>query len=159
MIILGIDPGYERLGVAILENGKTKKPNVVFSECFKTSSKEEHAERLFQIQTELERVIKKYKPTRLGIETLFFNSNQKSATKVSEARGVILATAKKFGLEIKELSPLQVKVGVTGYGKSDKVAVIKMIPLLVDFDSIDKKKNSAMLDDEYDAIAVGFTAS
>lgn len=151
MKVLGIDPGYERLGIAVLE--KENKPKVLYSNCFKTNSKDEYADRLFQIQKELEVVIKKHKPTRLGIESLFFNTNQKTAVKVAESRGVILATAKKFGLEIKELTPLQVKVAVTGYGRSDKRAVIKMIPQLVELN-----KKSTMLDDEYDAIAVGITA-
>lgn len=154
MIILGVDPGYERLGIAILEKGTlSNKPKVVYSTCFKTSKEDEHAERLLKIQKELESLIKKYKPVRLGIESLFFNTNQKTVVKVAEARGVILSTAKKFNLEIIELTPLQIKVAVTGYGRSDKKSVIKMIPSLVE---LQKKEN--MLDDEYDAIAIAITA-
>jgi len=146
MRILGIDPGYERLGIAILE--KDKKYKVIFSECFKTSSKDKHAQRLSEIQTEIERVIKKYKPNKIGVETLFFNKNIKTAIKVAEARGIILSAAYKNKLKIFELSPQQIKIAVTGYGKSDKKAVAKMIPLLVDIN-----KNGVMLDDELDAIA------
>jgi crossover junction endodeoxyribonuclease RuvC len=169
MKILGIDPGYERLGVSIIEKQKIGKPKLLFSECFKTSAKDEHSLRLSQILLEIEEVIKKYKPTHLGIETLFFNANVKTAMKVAESRGVVLATAKKEGLEICELSPQAIKIAVTGYGNSDKKAVMKMIPLLIDIpDSTSSvvanpaysssgvaKKNSVMLDDEYDAIAVG----
>jgi crossover junction endodeoxyribonuclease RuvC len=148
MKILGIDPGYERLGIAIIEKESSKKNKLIFSETFKTSSKDSNAERLFQIQTEIERVIKKYKPERLGIETLFFNKNVKTAIKVAEARGIILALAQKNKLKIFELSPQQIKIAVTGYGKSDKTAISKMVSLL-----IETNKNSTMLDDEYDAIA------
>jgi crossover junction endodeoxyribonuclease RuvC len=150
MKILGIDPGYERLGIAVIEktNHKSQNPKLVFSETFKTSAKDSNAERLFQIQTEVERVIKKYKPERLGIETLFFNKNVKTAIKVAEARGIILAIAQKNKLKIFELSPQQIKIAVTGYGKSDKSAIAKMVSLL-----IETNKNSTMLDDEYDAIA------
>jgi crossover junction endodeoxyribonuclease RuvC len=151
MKILGIDPGYERLGIAILEkpNPKSQIPKLVFCECFKTSAKDEHADRLSQIQKELEGVIKKYKPSRLGIETLFFNKNVKTGIKVAEARGVVLAVAKSNGLEIKEVAPQTVKVAVTGYGKSDKEAVAKMIPLLVQMEN----GVEPTIDDEFDAVA------
>ncbi len=156
MIVLGIDPGYERLGISVIEKTPssaslgTSKPKLVFSECFKTSPKDEHAERLSQIHIEIERILNKYKPSHLGIETLFFNANVKTAMKVAESRGVILALAKKHGLTVVELSPQEIKIAVTGYGNSDKKAVIKMIPLLIDLN-----KKSIMLDDEYDAIGVG----
>lgn len=143
MKILGIDPGYERLGIAVIE-GK----EVLFSECFKTPTKDEHSKRLFEISEEVEKVIKKYKPEKIGIETLFFNKNIKTAIKVAEARGIILSLAHKHNLKIFEVSPQQIKIAVTGYGKSDKKAVGKMVPLLVNIKNIDEK-----IDDELDAIA------
>ncbi len=163
MKILGIDPGYERLGIAILEKSKKGKAcpvmakpfygarnkiELIFSETFKTSAKDSHPERLFQIQKEVERVIKKHKPERLGIETLFFNKNVKTAIRVAEARGIILAIAKKYGLEIREISPQQIKIAVTGYGNANKDSIIKMVSLLINF-----KNNKIKLDDEFDAIA------
>src|ERR1019366_2158766 len=79
MKILGIDPGFERLGVAILEKNKgDKKEKVLFSECFKTSAKLEFSERLSLIGKEVDRVIKKFKPEMLSIETLFLTTNQKT---------------------------------------------------------------------------------
>ena len=45
--ILGIDPGFERLGIAVLEKSqKDRKEKIIFSECFKTSSKLDFSERL-----------------------------------------------------------------------------------------------------------------
>ena len=154
MIILGIDPGYERLGISIIESGP--KPRLVFSETFKTSIKDEHSQRLSEIHKEIEKVIKKYKPKRLGIETLFFNKNVKTAIKVAEARGIILALSKKNGLEIREISPQQIKVAVTGYGNSDKKAIKKMVSVLIELPK-NKKGNSVKLDDEIDAIAAGLS--
>src|SRR3989338_7801095 len=86
MKIIAIDPGYGRLGIAILEN--TERPIVVFSCCFKTSATLPHQERLAAIGEKIKKVIKKYQPKELGIEKLFFNINQKTALKVAEARGV-----------------------------------------------------------------------
>ena len=151
MKILGIDPGYERLGIAILE--KKEKEVLVFSECFKTSTKLEFSERLFLIGKRLEEIIKKYKPDILSIETLFFTTNQKTAMRVAETRGLIIYLAKKFNLEIFEITPLQVKIATTGYGKATKDQVMKMIKMLI---KIDKSKKS---DDELDAIAIALTAS
>jgi len=152
MKILGIDPGYERLGIAVIEKSDKltvkSKEKLLFSETFKTLRTDEHPVRLAQIHKEIEKILKKYKPNRLGIETLFFNKNVKTAIKVSEVRGIILALAEKNNLKIFEMSPQQIKIAVTGYGNSDKTAIAKMIPLLIEI-----KKNSTILDDEFDAIS------
>lgn len=153
MRILGIDPGYERLGIAVIEKNKgDKKEKVIFSECFKTSSKLDFTERLLLIGEEVSSVIKKYKPKVLSIETLFLTTNQKTVMKVAEARGVIMYIAKKNDLKIFEATPLQIKVATTGYGKADKGQIIKMVQMLVDID------NSKKSDDELDAIAIALTA-
>jgi crossover junction endodeoxyribonuclease RuvC len=150
MKIIAIDPGYERVGIAILEK-ETRKENLLFSECFKTSTTEKHEDRLRLIGEEVEKIIKKYKPEAMGIETLFFKTNAKTAMKVSEARGVIMYEAAKNRLDILEFSPLQIKVAVTGYGKSDKDQVTEMVKRLI------KISAPIKYDDEYDAIAVGLT--
>jgi len=152
MKILGIDPGFERVGIAVLEKNKTsKKEIVIYSECFKTSAKLEFAERLNLIGSEIEKIIKKYKPDCLAIEKLYFTTNQKTVMQVSEARGVIIYESKKNNLKIFEYTPAEIKVATTGYGKADKNMVMGMIPKLI---IMDKKTNS---DDELDAVAVAIT--
>ena len=154
MIILGVDPGFERLGIAVLEKEKGgKKEKVIFSECFKTSSKIEFSSRLCLIGKEVKKIIKKYKPEVLSIETLFLNTNQKTVMQVAETRGVVLYEAKKAGLDIFEASPPQIKIATTGYGRADKKQIIKMVKLLVDI------KSDTNSDDELDAIAIALTAS
>jgi crossover junction endodeoxyribonuclease RuvC len=151
--ILGIDPGYERLGIAVLEKNKgDKKEKVLFSECFKTSAKLDFNERLFLIGGEVKNVIKKYNPEILSIETLFLTTNQKTVMHVAEARGVVIYEAAKAGLKIFEASPPQIKIATTGYGKANKGQIIKMVKILVE---IEKNKTS---DDELDAIAIALTA-
>jgi crossover junction endodeoxyribonuclease RuvC len=152
MKILGIDPGYERIGIAVVEKNKGEKENLIYSECFKTSAKIPFTERLKLIGEKIQKIIKEHKPEVLGIETLFFTTNQKTAILVSEARGVILYEAIKNNLEIFEVSPLQIKVAVTGYGKADKKDVLKMVKLLI---KVPEGKNS---DDELDAIAIALTS-
>ena len=151
MRVLAIDPGYERLGVAVLDKQKQgeKKPTLIYSTCIQTSAKDIHSKRLADIHTQIESILKEYSPTNLGIETLFFSKNVKTAIKVAESRGIILALAHLYNLKITELSPQAIKVAVTGHGASDKKAVIKMVPLLIEI------KNHIKFDDEYDAIATG----
>jgi len=155
MRILAIDPGYERLGIAILEKLTEVKPRsgevLVFSECFKTSAKEAHHVRLGQIHDHIEKIVETYRPDALSIETLFFENNAKTAMKVSEARGIVIGLCASLGLSVVEFSPLQIKAAVTGNGRSDKTSMIKMIPLLL---KIDKEIKH---DDEFDAIACGLT--
>ena len=151
--ILGIDPGYERLGIAILEkNKKGDKETVIFSECFKTPAKLEFYERLNLIGKEVKKIIKEYKPEVLAIETLFLNTNQKTVMRVAEVRGVVIYEGAEAGLQIFESSPPQIKMATTGYGRANKEQIMKMIKILV---KIDNTKTS---DDELDAIAIALTA-
>lgn len=146
MRILGIDPGYDRVGIAIIENNI-----LIHSECFSTSSKEEFSRRLEGIGKRIAEIIKEYSPEVLAIESLFITKNHKTAMKVAEARGVIIYEASLKNLEILEYSPPKIKLAVTGHGGSDKNQIIKMIPLLL------KIQSKKALDDEYDAIAVALT--
>jgi len=146
MKILGIDPGYGRVGIAVIENGI-----LLHSECFDTSSKEEFHTRLKNIGQKINNIITEFRPDIMAIESLFVTKNQKTAMKVAEARGVISYEATLRNIPIHEYSPPQIKVAVTGHGRSDKNQIIKMIPMLI---KIGAKK---ALDDEYDAIAVALT--
>jgi crossover junction endodeoxyribonuclease RuvC len=156
MRILGVDPGYERLGIAVLERTPEARPQgkekVLFSECFKTSAKLNFSERLFLIGEEVKKIIDKYKPEVLSIETLFLNTNHKTVMKVAEARGVVIYEATCAGLKVFEASPPQIKIATTGYGRANKEQIIKMVKILVD---VEKSKTS---DDELDAIAIALTA-
>src|SRR3989344_6614459 len=126
MIILGIDPGFERLGIAILEKNKgEKKEKIIFSECFKTSSKLDFSERLHLIGERVKKIIKKYMPEILAIETLFLNTNQKTVMHVAEVLGVIIYEAMNAGLKVLEASPPQIKIATTGYGRANKEQMMK----------------------------------
>lgn len=151
MRILAIDPGFERVGVAVIEKIEKQKDVLLYSDCFKTKKENLFHERLSQIGEEMEKIIKKYKPQILAIEKLYFTTNQKTVMNVAEARGVIIYSASSNGLNICEYTPPQIKLAVTGYGKATKDMVISMVPKLI---NMDKKTNS---DDELDAIAIGLT--
>ena len=151
MRVLAVDPGYERLGLAVIEKETGGKETLLFSECFKTSAKLAHAGRLHLIGEELGRLILEYTPEAVAIETLFFSNNQKTAMQVSEARGTLLYVAASAGIPVSEFSPADIKIAVTSYGKSDKAQVTEMVKRLIHIEK------PIQYDDEYDAIAIGLT--
>ena len=150
--ILAIDPGFDRIGLAVMKLERDK-PKLLFSECFKTDSKEARPERLFSIGRRVKEVIKKWRPEALAVETLFFNTNTTSAIGVAEARGIIIYEARSAGMEIFEYGPQTIKIAVTGYGKADKIQMANMVKKLINL----PERSSKRLDDEVDAIALGIT--
>lgn len=149
--ILAVDPGYDRCGVAIVATGRP--PKLVLSLCIITDKKSTQDKRLAKIFEEVVVLIKKHKPKYLAIETLFFSVNKKTAIKVAEARGIIMLLAGLYKLELVELSPQEVKVSMTGSGGADKKQLQKMVSITLGVNTKDK------LDDEIDAIALGFAGN
>ncbi len=150
MLVLGIDPGYDRLGVALIkkDNGKEE---LVFSACFLSSNKDCLGERLLSVGSELEKLIKEYKPDTVATEKLYFTVNQKTAMAVAEARGVISYLSAKHHIPLFEYTPPEIKLTVTGYGNANKKQVAEMVPRLI------KISKEVKYDDEYDAIAIALT--
>ncbi len=147
MIILGIDPGFARMGWGVISKTGAKFSLVDYG-CLKTSAKTGLSGRLELIFDGISKVIKKYKPDMAGIETLFFNTNAKTAVKVGEARGAVLVALKKSGIKICDVTPLQVKQAVAGYGRAEKSQIQKMVKTLLNLKEIPRP------DDAADALAV-----
>lgn len=143
--VLGIDPGFDRLGLAIVE-GDPSKPEYVWSACV-TPPKGTADERLAHVYGAVEKAVRTYAPEIAVVETLFFSKNRKTALAVAQARGTILAALGSAGVSVVEMSPALIKIAVTGYGSATKDAVTRMIPKLITL-PIQKR-----LDDEFDAIA------
>lgn len=148
--VLAIDPGYDRLGLAVLE-GDPSKPIHVWSTCV-LPPKGAREVRLAAVYEAIEAAIRDYSPALVAIESLFFTKNQSTGIGVAEARGAALAAAGRAGLPAFEFSPQSVKLAVTGYGNADKTAVMNMVPRLISLPPMKR------LDDEYDAIALGIAA-
>lgn len=149
-VVLGIDPGFDRLGVAFMTR-QAGAEELLYSTCLSSDRSAPLPDRLLSLGTELSKLIETYRPTDLAIETLFFNKNVKTALAVAEVRGLILYLGRLYNCTIHEYSPQSIKLAVTGYGNSDKTAVFSMVKRLV------KNSPEGALDDEYDAIAVGVT--
>lgn len=151
MKIIAIDPGYDRVGIALLEKKEGGKEQVLFSECFQTNKKKSIHERIFDIGERISFLVDEYKPSVFVIEGLFFSKNTKTALSVAEARGAMINIAHQKKLSIHEYTPNQIKVAVAGYGKANKKDIFFMVEKLVD---LSERKR---IDDELDAIAIALT--
>lgn len=151
-IILGIDPGLADTGYGlILKNGH--EISLISYGCIKTSKKNSSAQRLKKINQELTSLIKKFKPTEMAVEQLFFCKNTKTALAVGQARGVIIFTAIENNLPIFEFTPLQVKQAVTSYGRAEKKQVQEMVKRLL------RLKACPEPDDAADALAIALCSA
>lgn len=157
-IVLGIDPGFERLGLAVIEKEKFGKEKIIYSTCVITKKENHFNDRLKIIGDSVKDIIKKYKPNEVAIEKLFFTTNQKTVMGVSEVRGACLYIAISNNLIIGEYTPLQIKIAITGYGRAEKKDVLKMVEKLIDIPKdLSAQAGIKKLDDEIDAIAIALT--
>lgn len=142
MIIIGVDPGYAIVGIGVIEYSGNKFRPLEYG-AITTPAKMPTVERLKKIYDEMTLLIDKYSPDAVAIEELFFNSNQKTAINVAQARGVILVAVTNKNVPIFEYTPLQVKQSVTGYGRADKNQIQQMVKMLLNLNVIPKPDDAA----------------
>lgn len=143
MVIIGIDPGTAITGYGVIEINNNKIRPINYG-CVLTDKKSSTAERLKILDKEVSRIIKKYKPEKIAVEDIFFFKNLKTAVKVSQARGVILAVAARLKVPvIEEYTPLQIKQAVSSYGRADKKQVQKMVKIILNLKEIPKPDDAA----------------
>ncbi|KKS31604.1 MAG: Crossover junction endodeoxyribonuclease RuvC [Candidatus Amesbacteria bacterium GW2011_GWA2_42_12] len=150
-IILGIDPGFGRVGYGVIERQKGEWREITHG-CIETSPKKEFVERLEELFDAVTALIKKYQPTRMAVEELFFFKNVTTAIQVGQARGAILLAGVQAKVPIDEFTPLQVKQSITGYGRAEKVQMQKMVAIILGM------KTKIKSDDAADALAVALAA-
>lgn len=126
MRVIGIDPGIEKTGFAVVDH-KGGKPIILDCGCIKTSKVNSTPQRLVQIAADLNEVLTQWKPQAAGIEQLYFSKNVKTALTVAHARGVILLTLSQHKLKIVELNPGTIKNAMTGDAKATKKQMQKML--------------------------------
>ena len=147
MKIFGIDPGYAIVGWGMIDYKNSAFTTVAYG-AVTTKAGVAPERRLKIIYEELDRLLKLYKPDAAAVEELFFNTNQKTAITVAEARGVIILACINNGVELFEYTPLQVKQSVVGYGRADKNQVITMTTRILGLKAAPKP------DDTADALAI-----
>jgi len=150
--ILGIDPGFHRMGYGVIESIGSKIKMIDYGST-ETSKTKKIGERILEITCVLRELIKQYKPDSLILEELFFFKNATTIINVAQARGAIILVAEECGVPVIELTPLQVKQSVTGYGRADKGQVQRMVKTLLSLKEIPKP------DDAADALAMAIAGS
>lgn len=148
--IMGIDPGYAIVGYGVLDYNHGNFSVVGFG-AITTKAGMDFNARLRAIYLDMQQLIEHYQPDELGIEKLFFNTNEKTAIDVAQARGVTLLPAIMKNIPIYEYTPLQVKSSIVGYGRAEKAQVQEMTRNMLHLAEIIKP------DDTADAVAIAIT--
>lgn len=147
MRILGIDPGLATVGFSIVDTDKNSM-KLVTCGIISTPAKTTLSSRLDRIFCDMNELITTFHPDAMSVEELFFNTNITTGIAVAQARGVIILTAYRAGVEIFEYTPLQVKQAVVGYGRAEKKQVIDMVRRILELPAAPKP------DDAADAVAL-----
>lgn len=152
VVILGIDPGTSIVGYALLQKNGSRI-NLIEADAIKPAGNLPQSKKLAYLCEKIRGIAAIHNPDILAIEKLFFFKNNKTVLSVSEARGAIILTAENLNLKIREHTPLQVKMAVTGYGRADKKQIRFMVKNILQLES------APSLDDITDAMAVAITCA
>ncbi len=145
MIILGIDPGYAIVGYGVVD---TNGMRPLSYGAIRTEAGIPIEDRLSEIYDNMTELLRTFRPDHVAIEKLYFNTNEKTAINVSQARGVIVLACVKCGVKVYEYTPLQVKMSVVGYGRAEKQQIMDMTKRLLGL------KKTPKPDDAADALAI-----
>ena len=147
MIVLGIDPGTAALGYGIIERTGGVLRAVDYG-CLTTTADWSLPDRLNAIHAHVAELIETHGPYLVAVERLFFSRNAQTAFAVGQARGVVLLAAAQAGVPVREATPNEVKMAVTGYGAADKKQVGRMVAVILQLAEVPTP------DDASDALAI-----
>ncbi len=152
MVVLGVDPGLQRTGFAVLQ-AESRSCSIQQFGVIETSRSHPFEIRLKNIYDQLCKIIGQYQFDVVVLEEIFYSQNVKVALKMSHARGVILLAAAKHEIPTAEYSPREIKQAVTGNGNASKHQVQQMIGRLLKLPAIPS------IFDVTDAMAVAYCHS
>jgi crossover junction endodeoxyribonuclease RuvC len=140
--ILGIDPGLADCGWGIIEVNGSKLTGLAYG-CISSPASEQLPKRLKQIADDLRSVVYKYRPSELGIETVYQKGNLRSAIATAQARGAALAAAAEMDLIIGEYAPARIKLTVVGNGSAEKEQIQYMVKVILGLDHLPHPNHAA----------------
>ncbi len=143
MRILGIDPGLATVGFGVIDSAHAIEFRAVEYGAVLTPASDTTPDRLYEIYNNIDELCRTFCPDAVSIEKLFFNTNEKTAINVAQARGVILLAARKNNIPIYEYTPLQIKQALTGYGRAEKKQIMYMVKTILHLDSEPKPDDTA----------------
>ena len=142
MRIIGIDPGYAIMGWGIVDYVGNKFTTVDYG-AITTDAEMPTEKRLSIIYDELREIIDKYSPDEASVEKLFFNTNTTTEITVAEDRGIALLVCEQNNVALNEYTPLQIKMGLVGYGRAEKKQVQEMVKLILNLNEVPKPDDTA----------------
>ena len=147
LCVLGVDPGFGRTGLGVVRMRGSDATHV-WHGVIETDKTLSFAERLQCVRNDLGEAIRLHQPACAVVESLFFQTNAKTAMQVSMARGVILLALADANIPVVDLTPNQVKQGIAGWGSADKKQVQGMVVRTL------RLTQAPRLDDAADALAL-----
>ncbi|MCK5155605.1 MAG: crossover junction endodeoxyribonuclease RuvC [Spirochaetales bacterium] len=148
MVILGIDPGLAQTGWGIVA-AEGQKFKLLSYGVIKTDKAKPLEVRIFSIVKIIEDLIKKYDPSDISIEDIYFFKNISSAIPIAKVIGAIGVAAMNHNLKFRTFTPLQIKTALTGIGRAEKHQIQEMVRLLLSLKEIPRPDHAA------DALAAG----
>lgn len=130
MKILGVDPGLQRTGWAVIEV-RNRANFYLASGVIKTQAQDDIDLRLMTIHSQLQEVIHKFQPQVLAIENTYVNKNFESSLKLAHARAASILTAAINKLPVYEYQAKTVKKTLVGSGKAEKDQLMRMLNILM----------------------------
>ncbi|MFI3267624.1 MAG: crossover junction endodeoxyribonuclease RuvC [Rikenellaceae bacterium] len=140
-IIIGIDPGSNKMGYGII-SVFGKKIEFVAMGYIDLSKFDTHALKLKHIYERVSGLVNEYKPDAVAFEAPFFGENVQSMLKLGRAQGVAIAAAASYTSEIFEYSPTKVKIAVAGNGRATKEQVANMLKSTLGLEELPKNLDS-----------------
>ncbi len=150
MRVLGIDPGLATMGWGVVESG-LHSPVFIGCGVITTPPDMRLQDRLIHIRNSVQELLTTNRPDEIVFEELFFARNVTTALTVGAARGVAISACAEYSPLLYEYTPMQIKQGITGYGRADKHQVQQMVMLILKLSAAPKP------DDAADAVAAAIT--
>ncbi len=147
--VLGIDPGLDRTGWAILTRNARSVLSLRACGLIHTDAEQDLPERLEYIFNELQKILQTYAPDQVAMEQNFFLKRAVTMANTVMTRGVILLACRLAGKTVAFYPPKRVKMILCGTGAADKKQVQRMVQLTLNLDRILNP------DDVADAAAIG----
>jgi len=148
--ILGVDPGTQILGYAVIEVEGSKLTVLTMGEIH-LKKFADHQEKLKEIYLQLQEIIETFLPSQMAVEAPFFGKNVQSMLKLGRAQGVAMAAGMTMGLQIAEYAPKTIKQSITGNGNASKEQVAALLSSMLSY-----KWDSKLLD-ATDALGAAIT--
>lgn len=145
---LGIDPGLDRTGWAIVEDNGAAGPVLVSCGLIHTDAGLSLPQRLNEVYEEIKKVAAAFSPNNAAMEEMFFLKRALTMSHTIQTRGVIMLALHQSGLGITAYPPKRVKLTISGNGNADKKQMQRMVQLTL------KLQKVLSPDDVADAAAI-----